>query len=272
MRQRSFGGGKRPPRFRKRRNFSKKEKSIDVNKLVNKASVSEKAEVYISEHTFEDFKIDSRLKRNTAEKGYKTPTPIQDKAIPPALEGKDLVGTANTGTGKTAAFLLPMLHKVLNNPKEKVLILAPTRELALQIEEEFRVFARGLGINSVLCIGGTNMKAQIRSLQRKYHFIIGTPGRIKDLNQRNLIHLRTFGNVILDEVDRMLDMGFIHDIKKLLGELPRKRHSLFFSATISRDIDDLIKGFLYNPLKISVKVRETAANVDQDVIKIKSNE
>lgn len=268
MGRRPFGGGRRPSRFRKRKKSSPKEKGIDVRQLVNKAAVAEKPKKYDAKHRFEDFKLDTRLKRNVATRGFKAPTPIQDQAIPHVLQGKDVVGIANTGTGKTAAFLLPMLHKVLQDRGQRVLILAPTRELALQIEEEFNAFARDLGIRSVLCIGGTNMAAQIRKLKKKHNFIIGTPGRVKDLLQRRLLHLDTFKNVILDEADRMLDMGFIHDIKHLLSQLPEKRHSLFFSATVSKDVEVLIRTFLHDPIKISVKTRETAANVQQDVIHI----
>ena len=243
-----------------------------MQKFVNKAVAVEEQEEYKPQHAFDDFYMDDRLKRNVAAKGYKKPTPIQDQAIPHLLQGKDVVGIANTGTGKTAAFLLPMLHKVMNDKNQKVLILAPTRELALQIEEEFMSFANGLGIHSALCIGGTNMAFQIRKLKRSNNFIIGTPGRIMDLSKRRLIHLDQFKNVIIDEADRMLDMGFINDIRFLLEQLPTKRHTLFFSATVSRQIEDLIRTFLDNPLKISVKVRETAANVHQDVVHIGRNQ
>ncbi|MFC1615818.1 DEAD/DEAH box helicase [Patescibacteria group bacterium] len=272
MRKKSFGGRRKPSRFRKNKKFSHKEGSIDVSKLVNKAIVENKEEEYKPKHNFEDFKIDGRLKRNVAIKGYKDPTPIQDQAIPQVLDGKDVVGIANTGTGKTAAFLLPMLHKVLNNRKERVLILAPTRELAYQIKEEFEAYGQGLGIRSVLCMGGTNMGTQIRKLKRRYNFIIGTPGRLMDLMKRRLIHLELYRNVIIDEADRMLDMGFINDIKDILKELPERRHSLFFSATISKQIEELIRTFLHDPVKISVKKRETAANVEQDVIKIRPDQ
>ncbi len=272
MRRRSFGGGRRPSRFRNKKKFSQKGKNIDVQKFVNKAVVTEKWDEYRPQHTFSDFYIDEQLKRNVAAKGYKMPTPIQDQAIPHLLKGKDMVGIANTGTGKTAAFLLPMLHKVMNDKRQRVLILAPTRELALQIEDEFITFGNGLGIRSVLCIGGTNMSLQIRKLKRNHNFIIGTPGRIMDLHKRRLIHLDQFKNVIIDEADRMLDMGFIKDIRFLLEQLPRERHTLFFSATVSKQIEDLIRTFLTNPLKISVKVRETAANVEQDVIRIRPNQ
>jgi ATP-dependent RNA helicase RhlE len=196
------------------------------------------------------------------------PTPIQDEAIPHALGGRDVVGIANTGTGKTAAFLLPLLDKVIKNRNERILIMAPTRELAQQINEEFRGFEKGLKIFSVLCIGGASIGMQIRSLRMGYNFIIGTPGRIKDLHKRKAIDLSRFQNVVLDEADRMLDMGFLPDIKFLLGLLPEKRQTLFFSATISKDIEGLINNFLRDPITISVKKQDTSANVKQDVVKI----
>jgi len=275
MRRKSFGGdNKRPSHFRGRRNFrsKSKEKGIDISQFINKASALEEKTTYSPVHSFDDFNIDNRLKSSVAAKGYRDPTPIQDQAIPPALDDKDLVGVANTGTGKTAAFLLPMLNKVLNDRSQRVLILAPTRELAFQIEEEFNAFSRDLGIRAVLCIGGTNMTAQIRKLKRKHNFIIGTPGRVKDLFQRRLLHLDTFKSVVLDEVDRMLDMGFIHDIKHLLSQLPEKRHSLFFSATVSKAVDEIIRTFLKDPLKVSVAQRQTAANVHQDVVRVRSDQ
>lgn len=272
MKHRTSGGGRRPSRFRSNKKFSFKEKGLDVNKFVSKNPIKRDEKEYVPVNGFVDFELDTRLKRNVITKGYKTPTPIQDKAIPVILTGKDVVGIANTGTGKTAAFLLPLLHKVLQNRGQRVLILAPTRELALQIEEEFNLFARDLGINAVLCIGGTNMNMQIRKLKKKHNFIIGTPGRVKDLLRRRLIDLEIFKTVVLDEADRMLDMGFIPDITFLLDQLPEKRHSLFFSATIGKQIDELIRKFLNDPVRISVKIRETADNVSQDVIRIKPNQ
>ncbi len=272
MKRKSFGGGRRPSHFQNKKKFSKKESNIDIRKFVNNAIETEKSAEYIPKYNFEDFELDNRLKRNIISKGYKKPTPIQDQSIPHLLKGIDIVGIANTGTGKTAAFLLPLLNKVIKDRKQKVLILAPTRELALQIEEEFIAFAKTLGIHSVLCIGGTNMGFQIRKLKRNYNFLIGTPGRIKDLLNRRLINFKSFNNVIIDEADRMLDMGFINDIKFLLSNLPEQRHSLFFSATISKQIEELICTFLNEPLTISVKVRETAANVQQDVIHILPNQ
>jgi superfamily II DNA/RNA helicase len=272
MRQRTYGGERRPSRFRKRKFFSHKESKLDVRKFINKAVPAEQKPENKPKHTFDDFNLDSRIKDNVKKRGYKSPTPIQDQIIPHLILGKDVIGIANTGTGKTAAFLLPLINKVLIDRNEEILILAPTRELALQIEEELREFARTLEISSVLCIGGTSMGFQIRQLKRRNNFIIATPGRLKDLIERRLVNLSSFKTVVLDEADRMVDMGFINDIKYLLAKLPKHRHTLFFSATISSQIEELIRTFLYDPVKVSVKVRETAENIEQDVIHIKPNE
>ncbi len=246
-----------------------RDQKIDVSKFINKTVVSaEPVKEYIPQNLFSDFALDESLKKNVARKGYTKPTPIQDQSIPLILEGKDLVGIANTGTGKTAAFLLPLLHKVLKNRSEKILILAPTRELAQQIKEEFIMFATGLGLTASLCIGGANIMTQIRDLRRNTNLIIGTPGRIKDLIQRRVLNLNICHNVVLDEADRMLDMGFIPDIKLIFSHLPKDRQTLFFSATLPREVEGMINEFLKNPERVSVKVRDTAATIHQDVIRI----
>ncbi len=228
----------------------------------------ETAERESPEHLFAEFAIDPRIKENIKKKGYIEPTPIQDRIIPRALEGKDVVGIAETGTGKTAAFLIPLINNVLRNPKSNVIIVAPTRELALQIEEEFLDFATGLKITAVSCIGGTAVGKQMAQLRRPHQFIIGTPGRLKDMVERGAIKLARFDAVVLDEADRMLDMGFIRDVRFLMAGLPEKHHTLFFSATISRDIEHLIGTFMVNPITISVKTRETATSVEQDIVRI----
>jgi ATP-dependent RNA helicase RhlE len=267
MYRHSFGGRRGPPKFRKKKNFGPKSPKIDVSRFINKTISFEQQKEYSPTNQFKDFAVDERLKQNIIRKGYLKPTPIQDQAVPHILAGKDLVGIANTGTGKTAAFLVPLLNKVSKDRRQKVLILTPTRELALQIQQEFLQFSYGFGLFSVLCIGGASIGVQIRNLRRNYNFIVGTPGRIKDLIKRRLINMALFNNVVVDEADRMLDMGFIHDIKFLLGMLPKERHSLFFSATISGEVGGLIRTFLRDPVTVSVKVRETAANVHQDVIR-----
>ncbi len=245
---------------------------IDVNKFIRKADVNQPVASYQAKHTFADFSMNSMLKSNILGKGYQTPTAIQDQAIPHGLEGRDIIGIANTGTGKTAAFLIPLINKVAQNPRERVLIMTPTRELALQIQEEFKEFSRGLRQFSTLCIGGANIGQQINQLRRDPQFVIGSPGRLKDLLERRYLNLSQFRSVVLDEADRMLDMGFIDDITLLLATLPAERQTLFFSATMSPRIQGLTQRFLRNPITISVKTQETAANVDQDVIRVAGEE
>ncbi len=191
-------------------------------------------------------------------------------AIPHVLDGNDIVGIANTGTGKTAAFLIPLINKILKSPKEKVLIVAPTRELAQQINEEFRQFARGLGIWSACVIGGESMYRQVNDLRKTHSIVIGTPGRIKDLIERKALSLAATGTIVLDEADRMLDMGFINDIRKITALLPATHHTLFFSATMSREIEGLISEFLRSPVTVSLARNDTSKNVDQDIVRIES--
>jgi superfamily II DNA/RNA helicase len=186
--------------------------------------------------------------------------------------GNDIVGVANTGTGKTAAFLIPLINKVLLNRQEQVLIIVPTRELAIQIDDELKQFTKNMQIYSVCCVGGAPIYRQISELRLQYNFIIGTPGRLKDLIDRKMIHLHEFKSIVLDEADRMLDMGFVHDMRAIMKGMPKERHTLFFSATISPDIERLIAEFLKNPLRISVKTQDTAKNIEQDVIQIKKGE
>ncbi len=260
------GSFTRRPAARGRRGFSGQ--SIDPARFINKAIITEQVEHFVPEHAFVDFQVDERLKKNIVSKGYVTPTPIQDKTIPHILRGSDIVGIANTGTGKTAAFLIPLINKVLLNPRENVLIMAPTRELAIQIDQELREFTKGMRMWSVCTVGGAPIGRQIAELRREHSFIIGTPGRIKDLVTRRFINLARFNSVVLDEADRMLDMGFINDMRLLMAGMPKERHTLFFSATLSREIETLIHEFLREPVRISVKTQDTAKNVDQDVVRV----
>lgn len=242
---------------------------LDHNLFVKKAEQSSEAPVvHEIKHVFNDFAICNELKANIENKGFTTPTPIQDQAIPFILEGRDVIGIANTGTGKTAAFLVPIIDKIYKNRGEKVLIVAPTRELALQINEEFREFSKGMRLFSVLAIGGASMNRQIQELRRGNDFVIGTPGRLKDLIEKRALNLSHFRTVVLDEVDRMVDIGFIKDIQYLISLMPRERHSLFFSATITDKVDEILKQFVTNPVKVSVKTSNTADTIDQDIVKI----
>ncbi len=242
---------------------------IDPSKFINKAVITEEAAHFVPEHQFTDFAFVEALKKNIVAKGYVTPTPIQDRAIPHILAGQDVVGIANTGTGKTAAFLLPLVDKVLRAPQtEQVLVVVPTRELALQIESELTSFTKGMKLFSVCCVGGAPMRTQLRSLRYRNHFIVGTPGRLKDLIDRGSIRLATFNTIVLDEADQMLDRGFVNDMRFIMEKMPSKRHTLFFSATLSPQIEGLVREFLREPVRISVKTSDTPRSIDQDVVRV----
>jgi superfamily II DNA/RNA helicase len=276
---RSFGGGGRKfggKSFGNRGGGGKGKRfagaKLDTSRFVNKAKEFAKPIVYVPKHEFTGFGFSADVEKNVVGRGYKTPTPIQDQAIPHILLGTDVIGIANTGTGKTAAFLLPLIEKIVKARNEKVIIIVPTRELALQIDMELRLFVKGMGIPSVTCIGGSNIREQMRALRSRFNFVTGTPGRLKDLMERKCLHMEEFKTVVLDEADRMLDMGFITDIKFLLKGMPYERHSLFFSATFSSEIEKLVGGFLKDPIKIYTKTGDTAASVDQDIVRVASRE
>lgn len=242
--------------------------AIAATKAVNEIKQSLPEAEYIPTNKFEDFKISPQVLENIKLKGYTIPTPIQDQIMAQIIEGRDVIGIANTGTGKTAAFLIPLVDKVFKNKLERVLIVAPTHELVLQIHDELRGFARGLGIYTALCIGGANMNKQISQLRQKPHFVIGTPGRLKDLIETRILQLSEFHNVVLDEADRMVDIGFIKDIKYFISLMPPIRQSLFFSATISGKVKEILQNFVRNPITVSVKKQETAENIEQEIIRV----
>lgn len=260
---RSGGGGGRSGGNKRRGEY------IDPARFVRKATVQDMP-VYDAVHTFDDFKVDALLKANIAAKGYTIPSPIQDQTIPLGLAGKDVIGIASTGTGKTAAFALPILNALMTQPSSKVLIVAPTRELAQQIEDECRSIARGSGLSGALLIGGTSMGPQLRDLRSNPRIVIGTPGRIKDHMERGTLKLEQFNFVVLDEVDRMLDMGFIIDVSFILKALAPVRQSFFFSATMEPKVQNLIQTFSNDPQTVSVKTSESSENVNQDVVRYMS--
>ncbi len=276
MQKNSFRGGKPRPnnRFKQNRNNNRssggrgpKKQTIHPSKFINRAVDRPVVVEYVPEHAFTDFALNTRLQANLAAINFTTPSAIQDQAIPLALTGKDVIGLANTGTGKTAAFLLPILEKLNGNEKRNsVLIMAPTRELAQQIDEEFRRFSRDLRLFSTVVVGGTNIDRQMRDLRRNPHVIIGTPGRLKDLLNRKALRLNEINTFVLDEADRMLDMGFINDIRFVAELLPKQRQTLCFSATMTPTIQTLVHDFMIDPEVVSVRTGETSDHVEQDVI------
>ncbi|MCR4324964.1 MAG: DEAD/DEAH box helicase [Candidatus Curtissbacteria bacterium] len=251
----------RRPSYGRRREKPK----LDANLFVKRAQPTTSVE-YVSTASFSTYNICNELKRNIEARGYNNPTPIQEQTIPILLEGRDVIGVANTGTGKTAAFLIPLVNKVFLKRSERVLIVTPTRELAMQIADEFRQFSRGMNLEAALCIGGAGLFMQAKNLSRNPHFVIGTPGRLQDLIRRQKLNLNTFGNVVLDEVDRMVDIGFIKEIESLIAMLSPVRQSLFFSATVSGKTKEILNKFVDQAEVVSVKSQDTAENIDQDVV------
>lgn len=263
-----FGYKRRP---NNNSNQNKRGKYIDPQRFVNEAVAPKDFEPYVPKHTFADFGLIKTLESNLLSRSYTVPTQIQDGAIPEVLKGNDVIGLANTGTGKTAAFVLPIIHilktKVNKTRKVAALIIAPTRELAVQIDDEFKSFAKGLQLYSTICVGGVSAHRQISQLARNPQVVIGTPGRLKDLANQGKLDLSETSIFVLDEADRMLDMGFIPDIKHIIGLLPSKRQSLCFSATITPEIQRLMDAMLNNPVTIAARTVETSEHIEQDVIR-----
>jgi superfamily II DNA/RNA helicase len=225
--------------------------------------------------TFHDFTLNDAITRALVEEKYLVPTPIQAQTIPTVMSGRDVIGIAQTGTGKTAAFALPILHRLAANPLPpvrkscRVLVLSPTRELSGQILDSFRTYGRHLRVRAALAIGGVSMGGQVRALLNGVDVLVATPGRLLDLVQSNALRLSEVECLVLDEADRMLDMGFIHDIRKIVAKLPTRRQTLMFSATMPRDIADLAAQMLRDPVKVAVTpAASTVERVEQRVIRV----
>lgn len=242
---------------------------IDPARFVSTAKPIEETP-YETMHSFADFLVDPLIQANLAAKGYTTPSPIQDQTIPAALAGKDIIGIASTGTGKTAAFAVPLLNKLMADKKSVALIVAPTRELAQQIDDECRSIAKGSGLSGAVLIGGSSMGKQLNDLKHNPQIIIGTPGRIKDHLERKSLKLHNCTTIVLDEVDRMLDMGFVKDVTEILSHASETRQSLFFSATMDTRIQTLLQQFTKDPYKISIKASASSENIHQDVVHYQS--
>jgi len=218
------------------------------------------------------------LQRSVAAAGYVTPTPIQDQCIRHLLEGRDLLGTAQTGTGKTAAFTLPLLQRLAGHPSRprrgspRALILAPTRELAAQIEESIRTYGRYLNLSHAVIFGGVSQFHQVKALNRGVDILVATPGRLLDLMEQGFIHLNEVEVFILDEGDRMLDMGFMPDVKRILAKLPSKRQTLFFSATMPPKMEQLAKTMVHDPVRVAITPEKlTVDRVAQKVLFVGKN-
>lgn len=229
---------------------------------------------------FKELHLIAPLLKALEAEGYQSPTPIQEQSIPHILRGKDLLGCAQTGTGKTAAFALPILQNLFLNYKEnnnsyhiKALILTPTRELALQIDESFEAYGKYTGLKHTVIFGGVSQFHQTNELRKGCDILIATPGRLLDLIGQKIINIRNINMFVLDEADRMLDMGFIHDVRKIIALLPEKRQTLFFSATMPPEIVRLSSSILTSPIKVEVTpVSSTAEKVKQSIYLVEKND
>ena len=255
----------RRPSYPRSNSRGPKKENIHPSRFIQSAKLETELE-YKPTHNFSDFEVHSVIHDNLARKNFTAPTAIQDQTIPIGLAGKDIVGIANTGTGKTAAFAIPMLNKLMSDKNSAALIMAPTRELAQQIEEECRSIAKNSGIHGAILIGGVAMGPQLRDLRMNPQIVIGTPGRIKDHATQGSLNLGRFNIVVLDEVDRMLDMGFINDISHILKLTASNRQSFFFSATLDSRVKTIIEGFSSDPVHIIVKTGDTSNNVEQNIV------
>jgi ATP-dependent RNA helicase RhlE len=253
---------------------AKKASTLDPSLLVKEADHSVEEKAFRSDRMVKELPIDSKLKQALQVKGYERPTEIQDRTLETLLEGKDLLGIAQTGTGKTGAFLIPIIEQLLHkrvNPY--ALVVVPTRELALQVEEEFKSMSRGLGLYSACFIGGTNINRDLQNLRRSTHVVIATPGRLLDLTDRRAIDLGKFNTLVLDEFDRMLDMGFIKDVNRILDGMKQRNHTMLFSATLDKSQQSMINNILTNHVTVKVNNGNSSADaIEQEVIKLKPGE
>ena len=224
--------------------------------------------------SFQNLGLSDALLKAISEKGYTTPSPIQTKAIPEILKGNDVLASAQTGTGKTAGFILPILQILSQNPPQKkraikTLVLTPTRELAAQIEDNAKEYSKHLDIRTTVIFGGVNQNPQIRALRNGIDILIATPGRLLDLHNQGELSLKQISILVLDEADRMLDMGFARDIKRIMDLIPAKRQNLLFSATFSKEIKELANGILSNPVMVEATPENTTAEkVNQTVYRV----
>lgn len=257
-----------------RKNGSNKKKSqLDPSRLISKAE-QEVQKDFQPRKTFKQMQLDERLKETLNKKGFQKPTEIQEKTLEAILTNRDVLGIAQTGTGKTGAFIIPIIQQMLSQkPQHYALVVVPTRELATQVEMEFRSLTKGMGLYSSCFIGGTNLNKDLSSLRRKSNIVIATPGRLLDLVQRKAIDLRSFNTLVLDEFDRMLDMGFINDVQRIIYLMKNRQQTLLFSATINKSQQRLIDEIVQNPaiVKVSNGV-STGKNVSQDIVKVQENE
>ncbi|MFZ0471542.1 MAG: DEAD/DEAH box helicase [Bacteroidales bacterium] len=259
----------RTPNRKKKNNA----RSLSPGQFISKAS-SVHAEAYSSDRFIDDLPVDLAIIRNLQKKGYEKPTEIQDKTIEAILNGRNLMGLAQTGTGKTGAFLIPIIHNLLRKDANmQVLVVSPTRELALQIDSEFRSIAHGLKLYSTCLIGGTSVWRDVENLRRPGQIVIGTPGRMNDMMRQGALKLNRFNILVLDEFDRLLDMGFAADIKRLVESMNNRTQTILFSATEDKSQKAIISNLMTDAYEVRVRNENISAdNIDQDIITVKEGE
>lgn len=242
-------------------------KHIPVEKFIHKG-VELKETKYDASMLFSEFPLEQKLKENIEKLGWEYPTEVQDRSFMPVSELRDVMAIANTGTGKTGSFLIPLINAMLLAEEDfSALVMVPTRELALQVESEFRLLTKGMQLFAACFIGGQNINKDLRKLQKPFHFVIGTPGRLVDLNRRKALKFEYFSVLILDEFDRMLDMGFSKDVNYITSQMEERDQTLLFSATLDQSQKEIIGNILKNPVNIQVTDgTSTAEHIDQDVV------
>ena len=261
-------------KYNTKKRYSGKNNVSTINPaLLVKQAVSVEETPFIAEQNFSEMPLSQSLKNNIKRKGYIEPTEIQQKSINELISGRNLIGVAATGTGKTGAFLIPVIEKMLANDDTTCLVVVPTRELAMQVEDEFKSLTQGHRLFSACFIGGTSVNNDISKARKKNHLIVGTPGRLNDLTSRGALRLGNTPILVLDEFDRMLDMGFIIDIKKIIALMKNRKQTMLFSATYEKSQQKLISEFVQNPVKINVSnVNSAADTVEQDILRVGVNE
>lgn len=256
------------------RNNTSKKSTLNPNLLIQQAEAPSIKAITV-ETLFEEMQLQPQLKANIQKMGFVSPTEIQDKTFDKLVEGANLIGIANTGTGKTGAFLIPILENLLRNNDDRFqsLIIVPTRELALQVYDEFKKLSEGLKLRAACYIGGTNVEKDVRSLNNYFDLIIGTPGRLLDLRNRGSLKTNRFEVLVLDEFDKMLDMGFIRDIRELISGMKQRKQTLLFSATKDPKQQTIINEIVKNPFIAEIHSGDQSSkNVEQDIIRVEEGQ
>ncbi|BDD07020.1 DEAD/DEAH box helicase [Aureibacter tunicatorum] len=259
---------------RQKHSKSNKKPASELNPadLIKKA-VPLSESVYVSERNYSHFNFHKLLSKNLKNKGYVKPTEIQDKSIDQLISGKNIVGIADTGTGKTGAFLIPIIQQMLTNQNITALVVVPTRELALQVMNEFKSLTTNTQLKSACFIGGTSISKDIALARRKNNIVIGTPGRLIDLMNKGSLNIQSKSILVMDEFDRMLDMGFIRDVEKIIASMKNRKQSMLFSATLDKSQEKLIAKFVNKPIRLNVSSGTNSSdNVDQEVIHVAHDE